>query len=308
MPRRALLPLTLALLAAIAPCAAGAASTSASDGTIVFQSTRAGGDMDIHAMDGDGTHVRRLTDATGYDYAPGWSPDGRRIAFMSDRSGTAEIHLMRADGSHQRRFSRSTPVFRATGGFAFHPLTGRIAFRADDGGTGDLFESRPDGSGRTRLTHSVPETAAGAPAWSPDGERLAYVLSSGADRGYDNDLWVMRADGSGRVRLTATDDVAESGPVWSPDGRRIAFWSGAPGRYGRIEIMRADGSRRHAVTSGGKDGTPAWSPDGARLAFTRETAAGRQIHVVDATGGAPVRLTDEGDNAAPSWVARPRGR
>ena len=302
MPRRTLLPLTLALLAAAVPCAAA----SAADGAIAFQSTRAGGDMEIHVMDGDGTHVRRLTYAPGYDFAPRWSPDGRRIAFMSDRTGAAEIHLMRADGSRQRRFSRSTPAFRATGGFAFHPVSGRIAFRADDGGTGDLFESRADGDGRTRLTHSAPETAAGAPAWSPDGRRIAYVLSSGADRDYDTDVWVMRADGTGRMRLTATDDVAESGPVWSPDGRRIAFWSGAPGRSGRIEIMRADGSRRHAITAGGRDCTPAWSPDGGRLAFTRETTAGRQIHVVDAAGGVPVRLTDEGDNAAPSWVGRQR--
>jgi TolB protein len=227
---------------------------------------------------------------------------------MSDRAGPSEIHLMRSDGSRQHRFSHSTTSFRATAGFAFHPLTGRITFRADDGGTGDLFQTRLDGGGRTRLTHAAEETAAGAPAWSPDGTWLAYVLSSGRDRGYDNDIWVMRADGSGRARLTATTGVSESGPAWSPDGRRLAFWSGAPGRYGRIEVMRADGSRRHAVTTGDRDGTPAWSPDGTRIAFTRETTAGRQIHVVDADGGVPLRLTDVGDNAAPSWLGRHRTR
>jgi TolB protein len=303
MARRMLPLLTVALLAALAP------SAPAADGTIAFQSTRADGNMEIHVMDGDGTHVRRLTRTPGYDHAPVWSPDGRRIAFMSDRAGPSEIHLMRADGSRQHRFSHSTTTFRAIAGYAFDPLTGRLAFRAeDDDGTGDLYASRLDGGGRTQLTHAAAATAAGAPAWSPDGARLAFALRSGPDRGHDSDIWVMRPDGSDQRRLTATADMAESGPVWSPDGRRLAFWSGAPGRHGRIEVMRADGSRRRAVTTGDRDATPAWSPDGMRMAFTRETAAGRQIHVVDADGGVPLRLTAAGDNAAPSWVGRRRAR
>ncbi len=246
MARRMLPLLTVALLATIAPPA------PAADGTIAFQSTRADGNMEIHVMDGDGTHVRRLTRAPSYDHAPVWSPDGRRIAFMSDRAGPSEIHLMRADGSRQHRFSHSTTTFRAIAGYAFDPLTRRLAFRAeDDGGTGDLYASRLDGGGRTQLTHAAAATAAGAPAWSPDGARLAFVLRSGPDRGYDSDIWVMRPDGSDQRRLTATADVAESGPVWSPDGRRLAFWSGAPGRVrphrghasGRVAAARRHGRR-----------------------------------------------------------------
>ena len=297
MARRTLSLLTVVPLAAIAT----RTTRSADEGTIAFQSTRADGNMEIHVMDGDGTHIRRLTHSPAYDYAPAWSPDGRRIAFMSDRAGPSEIHLMRADGSQPHRFSHSTPAFRAVAGFAFHPLTGRLTFRAEDaGGAGDVFVSRLDGGGR----RSSPMLPRGPRPGRRPGRRTARGSPTcSAPRGRQRPVGHARR----RHRTPAdhaTAGVCERGPAWSPDGRRLAFASGAPGRAGRIEIMRADGSRRRAVTAGARDATPAWSPDGTRLAFTRETTAGRQIQVVDADGGVPLGLTAEGDNAAPSWVGR----
>jgi hypothetical protein len=89
-----------------------------------------------------------------------------------------------------------------------------------------------------------------APAWSPDGARIAYVT-----RG---DLWVADADGTHRARLVAGADQ----PAWSPNGRRIAFTRG-----GWVYTVRVDGLDERRLAPGAH---PAWSPDGARIALDRD--------------------------------------
>jgi TolB protein len=102
-----------------------------------------------------------------------------------------------------------------------------------------------DGSGVTRLTNN-PGLAAGvpdAPAWSPDGTRIAFV---GVPSGRRPDIYVMNADGSGLRNLTNTA-AQDYSPAWSPDGTRIAYeYGGSTDRglqtLGDIYVMNADGS------------------------------------------------------------------
>jgi hypothetical protein len=92
-----------------------------------------------------------------------------------------------------------------------------------------------------------------APAWSPNGERIAFVT-----RG---DLWVADADGSHRALLVAHADQ----PTWSPNGRRIGF-----ARDGFVYTVRADGLDERLLARGVH---PDWSPDGKRIAFDRDGEA-----------------------------------
>jgi Lysyl oxidase/WD40-like Beta Propeller Repeat len=89
-----------------------------------------------------------------------------------------------------------------------------------------------------------------APAWSPNGLRLAFVTKG--------DLWVADADGTHRTLLVRKGD----NPVWSPDGRRLAFT-----RDGLVYTVRADGLDERRLARGAH---PAWSPDGDRIAFDRD--------------------------------------
>jgi len=68
-----------------------------------FVSTRQGGQQDIYLMNDDGTQVTNLTNHAGRDFSPAWSPDGRKIAFDSNRDGNFEIYVMNADGTNQTR-------------------------------------------------------------------------------------------------------------------------------------------------------------------------------------------------------------
>ena len=119
---------------------------------------------------------------------------------------------------------------------------------------------------------TMPQIA--TPRWSPDGARIAYVLTKGdlARNLYDSDLWVVDADGSNDHQLTRGSG-SDTKPRWSPDGKRIAFLSDRAGRAA-IYVIDVDGGEATQLT---KEPTPIreleWSPDGRSIAFTRIDAA-----------------------------------
>ena len=167
---------------------------------------------------------------------------------------------------------------------------GRIAFALDGGGGGDLYSVNPGGSGLTRLTWSA---QAEAPAWSPDGTRIAYESLLGGHL----HIWVMNADGSGQTQLTFSSGVGEDAdPTWSPDGAQIAFGSTRAGAW-NLWVMSADGGSLRRVSDVFGD-DPAWSPDGRRLAYLGLDGVG----VVGVDGGDPHVVSAPGSAAgAPSW-------
>src|SRR4051794_11049307 len=152
----------------------------------------------------------------------------------------------------------------APGRAALPGRDGRIAFAADwvptdcgehacEEDVSGLVTVRPDGTGRRTLGRCGRRSGYcedHAPAWSPDGRRIAFV--------HDDALWVMRANGSHRRRLFRGE---ASTPCWSPDGRHIAFTEGY-GYSGWIEIIRPDGSHRRRLTRDNDNSDPSWSVRG----------------------------------------------
>jgi Tol biopolymer transport system component len=168
---------------------------------------------------------------------------------------------------------------------------GAIAFDMD----GDIWVVNPDGAGLRNLT-DTDDLSESAPAWSPDGRRIAFVACAECTT---SDLYVMDADGTNVVRLTDDRFLAGS-PAWSPDGAQIAFHkdehAGDEERWDRdLWVVNADGTGERRLTDGPTlDGGPAWSPDGTTLAFNRldgptESSA---IYVVSPDGSGERRLTD----------------
>jgi Tol biopolymer transport system component len=155
----------------------------------------------------------------------------------------------------------------------------RIAFAGVGETTWNIYTIEPDGGHLTMLT-DLRDQVADDPAWSPDGQRIAYVVreSNGA-----SDIWVINADGSGAYALTSGPG-SSWGPTWSPDGSRLAYTHSASGQADQIWIVGADGSNPRAFTYCDppecvQDGSPAWSPDGSRIAFVRVSGAGAIIPV-----------------------------
>jgi Tol biopolymer transport system component len=160
----------------------------------------------------------------------------------------------------------------------------------------ELYSVARDGTGLARLTWS--ETAEQHPAWSPDGNRIAF----GSFAEGRQSIHVINADGNGERRVSPdgydTDDME---PAWSPDGGQIAFASTRPFNDSwHVWVMNADGSGLRQLTSEFST-SPAWSPDGSRIAYLTSGAA---IAVVNVDGSDSRRVTSPPSSYSderPSW-------
>ena len=101
------------------------------------------------------------------------------------------------------------------------------------------------------------------PAWSPNGQRIAFVRQRRTGAGEFGALYLMNADGSGAVQIAA-DAAGLQWPTWSPDGRRIAYVSQDPSGKTGIYVISSDGSRARWI---GRGFYPDWSPGGRRIAY-----------------------------------------
>lgn len=198
---------------------------------------------------------------------------------------------------------------------------GKIAFAGSTNselGNYDIFAINPDGSGFEQLTDDP--AAEFAPAWSPDGMRIAFARESGEDPGGElsTSIYVMNADGINVRRVTTGEGVQDTSPTWSPDGSMIAFSSNREG-FSDIWVVRADGTGLRQLTDLSEQGVdsaglPAWSPDGSVIAFRRSPLEASEepelqgIWAVEVDSGELLELTSGPSilDEDPSWS--PDGR
>ncbi len=261
-------------------------------------------DSDLWLVNADGSGRRRLTAGPGRDDGPRWSPDGRRIAFLSDRDGSTRIWRIAPDGGEATAIDGSP---RAAGPFAWFPDGRRLAvLLPEDAGDSDRRPSGPPVSvdaGREppRMGIRILDVATGACvpltrgtgsvesfSISPDGSEVAYSArpTSSVPDLFNSDLFVVDV-ASGGVRNLVVRPGPDSGPQWSPDGSRIAFVT----THGRLEWV-ANWSIGLVPAAGGpvENVTPdfdefitscRWAADGGRLFFTSSAGVANQLFAAD---------------------------
>lgn len=206
--------------------------------TIVFTSTRRPFPQ-IWTMDSDGSHRVNVSRRLAHDASPAWSPDGRQIAFVR--------------GPVERELTLAEPA-------------------------GDIWVMNADGSGQRLLARGEGEDLLSGPAWSPDGEWIAFARGGA--------IWKVRAkDGGGSVAIPSRRFVPRE-PAWTPDDRILFTADHADGRD--VARMGADGSNQIELTAKDVEATPdrgpladqgpAWSPlEPRRIAFARGPTGGDEI-------------------------------
>jgi Tol biopolymer transport system component/DNA-binding winged helix-turn-helix (wHTH) protein len=237
------------------------------------------------------------------DSYPGFSPDGKTLAFIrSSSQATGDLHLVAVTGGEPRRltFDNTSIV-----GHTWTADARKIVFSSRRGSS--IYNLW-----RTSVSEGAPERLPNvgqsviSPTISRDGNRLAYTQHSD-----DLNIWRLQLDPSGRGGVSkriVSSTLSDSSPDYSPDGQRIVFASNRSGGFG-IWVCNNDGSNpMHLVDRGPSlTGTPRWSPDGRWIAFDSRTTNSDQkgnadIYIVSANGGQPQQLTSEpSEDVAPSW-------
>lgn len=264
-------------------------------GRIAFESNG-----EIFAIDSDGTNLQNLTNHMATDQRPAWSPDGRQIAFISNRhhfeagGETSKIYVMDANGENQRilidmgndNISLNDPEWSPDGGLTFHA-----------GGEGILI-------GRNHPGFFIKGSK---PSWSALG-KIAFVKYNGQDG--NEDIYVVEARGGAPIRITH-NPADDSDPAWSPDGKLIAYWgAGQADKWEQqgweIFIMNADGTNQTNITNHpGDDRAPAWSPDGRQIAFMsdRNDSFNWEIYTMNADGTNQRNITNnaQANDMYPDW-------
>ena len=270
------------------------------DGTrVIYEQTRT--NWDANAFETDlwiadvGKRERHLLTTTGHSCNPAeWSPDGKWIAFASDRPGALpkspekkrQLWIMPADGGEAQQL---TKMEQGIGGFGWAPDSQRIAFSAE----------APEAKGMKDRKESFGDY---------------HVIHGDYEMVH---LWVVdlpKMDAAGRIsavaepkELTKEDTFSVEEFSFSPDGAKIAFSAKkdpdliSEGSKDIYVMAVADGKIKKIVDTPGPDGDPKWSPDGKQIAYVTSNGAqyffyaNQKIAVVDADGGKPRVVSDAFD-------------
>lgn len=254
-------------------------------------------------------HPRQLTTTGGLDVYPSFSPDGRRIAFSSDRTGAWEIYVAAIDhaGSEQPLTAGGNQNVHA----AWSPDGRHIAFHSMR--HGGIWVMPADGGDARQVT-----TFGARPAWSPDGRRLTFQSNTSPDIGpsaraanLPSTIWVVDVSaGQPRPLTRAGEPVGGHGsPAWSPDGRHIVFATSDFFGTG-IWSLDSDGGEPYPISTAIAPAyDPIYTSDGGSVLFASGTWIWRVP--VDANGrprGEPLAFAAAGLQNIRHLAAAPGGR
>ena len=216
---------------------------------------------------------RRLTDASGTEQQPLWSPDGSHILYVAEPGdGHWALWIMNADGSGKRQLSGAPEA----GWPDWSPDGSHIVYWATDAqGRGNIWVMSADGSGKRRITDGA---MTAFPRWSPDGSHILYQ----ARQGERWDVWLTPVSGGRPVRISKPDQDVLGNGQFSPDGTTVLYqvMVGGHGSLWVATFPTAEGRPDYTAAPGYRPGrlaldmdlgfgpsTRTWSPDGSSIAF-----------------------------------------
>ncbi len=274
-------------------------------GRIVYASSVVGNDpdtlvcCDLFAVDTDGSNLAGLTNRTGIETFPSFSPDGAQIFYNSSPAGyqAMEIFAMNANGSGDG------PITDTPGEpFSMSPTTAssdldrdgvndavdncRGVFNpdqidTDNDGQGDVCDPDDDNDGILDEADSCPLIA----------NQYRIALSSSRNGNYE--IYTMNADGTGTTRLTFITSATDDEPSFDASGNKILFTSNRNNSRDEIYVMNANGAGVTRLTNiAGGNNDAVFNPAGTKIAFTsRRFDNNQNLFVMDADGSNQIRLT-----------------
>ena len=236
--------------------------------------------------------IEKVTENFGYLYNFGWAYETDEIFFLSLRDKKRGLWHMDVDEYKPQLVTTIPEIF---GSLAVAPRGDHIAYVSWNYEENIWRSALPSDEKSEPDRNAVIESTRrdGAPQFSPDGEKLAFV----SNRTGFFELWISDANGRNQQNLTSLNSTVRS-PRWSPDGRSIAVHALQNGHLNIFTVDVDTGTIDQITNNGADDMLPAWSQNGKSLFFTSARSGDYQIWQIDLASKETQQVTTQGGLAS----------
>ncbi|UHQ19883.1 Tol-Pal system beta propeller repeat protein TolB [Lysobacter sp. KIS68-7] len=248
--------------------------------------------FELMVADSDGFNAQSVVSSPQPILSPSWSPDGKRLAYVSFDRGNSSIYIQNLASSGRELIAS----FRGINGApAFSPDGTRLAMTLSRSGNPEVYVMDLGSKQLHQITNQMGIDT--EPVWSADGATIYFT----SDRGGRPQIYQAPASGGGATRLTFQGSYNARATV-SYDGKKIATAQGNGNAY-RIALMdRALGNRWTTLSPGNLDESPSFAPNASMLLYAAKEGGRSVLYTVSADGRARLRLPVAGANVQePAW-------
>ncbi len=246
----------------------------------------------LMVADSDGYNPQVVVRSREALLSPTWSPDGRKLAYVSFESGNSSIYVQDLGTGARQVVSASKGINSAP---SFSPDGNRLAMSLSKGGNPDIYIMDLASRQTTQITkHFAIDTE---PQWAPDGQSLYFT----SDRSGKPQIYQVSPSGGEATRVTFQGQYNASPSVVNAKGIKLAMVQGNGNVY-RIAILDRATSQYTLVSPGSQDEAPSFAPNGSMLLYAASEGSRGVLYAVSADGRVRQRLgLAEGDVREPSW-------